>query len=120
MPASVWAVVEQEELKNFGAGTPRYPPQVMGRGEGANQSHLQKARVGGGCDRRQVTCLCSPGCLGSDMTGTAQKAPGSFGAIIRLTRNPSLPIGKAGVGGEEGDQELREDWEKGAGSWYRG
>lgn len=47
MPASVWAVVEQEELKNFGTGTLRYPPQVMWRGEGANQSHLQKARVRG-------------------------------------------------------------------------
>lgn len=47
MPASVWAVVEQEELKNFGAGTLRYPPQVMGRGEGANQSHPWKARVKG-------------------------------------------------------------------------
>lgn len=110
MPASLWAVVEQEELKNFGAGTLRYPPQVMGRGEGANQSHLQKAGGGGGgCDRRQVTCLCSPGFLGSDMTGTAQKAPGSFGATIRLTQNPSLPTGKAAVGGEEGDQKLRED-----------
>lgn len=53
------------------------------------------------------------------MTGTAQKAPGSFGAIIQLTQNPSLPIGKAGWE-EEVDQELREDWKKGAGSWYQG
>lgn len=74
----------------------------------------------GGSDRRQVTCLCSPGCLGLDMTGMAQRAPGSFGAIIQLTQNPSLPIGKAGVGGEEADRELREDWKKGAGSWPQG
>lgn len=120
MPASMWAMMEQEELKNFGAGTLRYPPQVMWRGEGANQSHLQKARVMGGSDRRQVTCLCSPGRLGLDMTGMAQRAPGSFGAIIQLTQNPSLPIGKAGVGGEEVDRELREDWKKGAGSWPQG
>lgn len=68
-------------------------------------------RRGEACNRLAAS-LCGPGCVGSDSTGTTQKAAGSLCAITWSPQIPSLPVRKAGMG--KGGWELKKGWTTGA------
>lgn len=118
--ACFWSV---EGLKNFGAGTltlkacrerAKVPTPSHGEGIGANQSHPQKTRV-----RRPVTGGSDLPCSQVVLAEILQEQPKNHQApfITQSTPNPSLPIWKAGVGGEKlepGRLESRpESWSQG-------
>lgn len=110
MPASVWSMLKQEGLKTFRAetlilrgaqGRAEAPHPRSWGGDKGPINLIHRGPGGEACDRGLAASLCGPGCVGSDSTGTTQKAPGSLCAITWSPQIPFLPVRKAGVGGEE-------------------